>query len=191
MDTPQEVRDYMERFKLKGSALKRHRKRVPIYDAARAKLAVKPNAGLETPCGDLPAELFELIAAHLHPRDVARMRIVSSGWRQAFWSEKVVRASLRGCGQLVNRALLFEMLRDFDAVLDACYDETGVCGKMCRWECVLGKTSWPDHVQQETHETITRLCLAAVPLGKQRANAVDFTNFNEMHGLWLLKARSY
>ena len=75
-----------------------HKKRVPIYKAKTLKLAVEPDAALETPWGDMPTELMELVAAHLHPRDIGRLRGVSSGWRAAFWQERVVRASLRGCG---------------------------------------------------------------------------------------------
>ena len=84
--------------------------RIRSYNQAVAKLNVKPDIGLDTPYGHLPIELMELIAVHLHPEDVARLRSVSSGWRAALWQERVVRASLRGIGPRVNELLLFKIV---------------------------------------------------------------------------------
>ena len=72
----------MDQLRLKGPGLKRHKQRVSIYASTYAKLEVKPGGVLETCYGDVPPELVELVASYLHPRDVARMRSVSSGWRQ-------------------------------------------------------------------------------------------------------------
>ena len=66
--------------------------------------------GFDTPWGTLPIELVELIATHLYPEDVARLRSVSSGWRAALWQERVIRASLHGIGPRVNYMLLFKIV---------------------------------------------------------------------------------
>lgn len=154
-----------------------HRKRVPIYKAKTLKLAVEPDAALETPWGDMPTELMELVAAHLHPRDVGRLRGVSSGWRAVFWQERVVLASLRACGPRVDEALMVRMFCHSPAAWRAINDQVDVSTKAkwkarCAteyhetlWKPVLDRMEpWGEFVRARTHDTVSRICIALVPL---------------------------
>ena len=153
-----------------------HKKRVPIYKAKTLKLAVEPDAALETPWGDMPTELMELVAAHLHPRDIGRLRGVSSGWRAAFWQERVVRASLRGCGPRVDETLMTGMFMHSRAAWKAIGDQVDVSTKAkwkarCAteyhetlWKPVLDSMEpWGEFLHARTHDTVSRICIALVP----------------------------
>eukprot|EP00966_Prymnesium_polylepis_P021730 499505-Prymnesium_polylepis.1 len=60
--------------KVPDSAAARHQYRATIYDRSYTKLNVNPDTPLETKLGDLPTELVEIVAGHMDPRDVARLR---------------------------------------------------------------------------------------------------------------------
>jgi len=154
----------------------RHKKRVPIYAAKTLKLAVEPDAALETPWGDMPTELMELVAAHLHPRDIGRLRGVSSGWRAAFWQERVVRASLRGCGPRVDETLMTGMFMHSRAAWKTIGDQVDVSTEAkwiawratihhtTRWEPVLDSMEpWSEYLRARTHDTAKSICIALVP----------------------------
>ena len=139
-----------------SKARSRHKRRIPIYAAETAKLTVHPGAVLETQWGDMPIELVEMIASHLHPCDVGRLRSISSGWRAVFWQERVVRASLRGCGPLVDRVLMLAMFMHSGEARRAIFDQMDVSGPVSArlvrrakgvrdtalWEPVLDSMQW-------------------------------------------------
>ena len=163
-----------EQFKLDAYGLKRHKKRLSIYAATCAKLDVKPGGVLETCWCDVPSELAEIVASHLHPRDVARMRSVSTGWRATLWQECVMRASLRGCGRLVHIYLMIGMFsHGGGGGLKACFDQIYVGDRVC-WRYVLDKTDWSEHVRATTQSTTTYICVAAVPFGTKNVIAQRF-----------------
>jgi hypothetical protein len=161
----------MDQLRLKGPDLKRHKQRVSIYASTYAKLEVKPGGVLETCYGDVPPELVELIASYLHPRDVARMRSVSSGWRAALWQERVVRASLHGCGRFVHACFMMGMLRGGGGGVGTAIFDKLYTGDMVCWQYVLSKMRWSEHVRQKTEGTTTDICLAVVPLGTSNTHA--------------------
>ena len=148
--------------------------RIRVYNQAVAKLNVKPDIGLDTPYGHLPIELMELIAVHLHPEDVARLRSVSSGWRAALWQERVVRASLRGIAPRVNYMLLFKMVcasrHGMNAMHDLC-DNFWAKDRQSStivWEPVLDRMnelhgSWDAYIKVNTGNTVVRVWLSTMP----------------------------
>ena len=154
-------------------ARSRHRKRIPIYNAEIAKLTVQPGAALETQWGDVPTELMEIIASHLHPCDIGRLRGVSSGWRAAFWQERVVRASLRGCGPRVDRVLILGMFIHSGSARRAIFEQIDVSrpswamgdkNKTRLWEPVLNSIEpWTKYVRMCTNDTVANICFAMVP----------------------------
>jgi hypothetical protein len=156
--------------KVPDSAAARHQYRATIYDRSYAKLNVKPDTPLETKWGDFPTELVEVIAGHMDPRDVARLRGVSSGWRAALWQERVVRASLSGCGPRVDDVVLYSMImnsrlgiKSFKAHLEL--PLRGPWPSTMKWEPVLDEMGpWDDYIRLETHDTLTRICCAVVPM---------------------------
>ena len=148
--------------------------RIRIYNQAVAKLNVRPDVGLDTPYGHLPIELMELIAAHLHPEDVARLRSVSSGWRAALWQERVVRASLRGLGPRVNELLLFKIVcasgHGMNAVCDLCdnFWAKDRSSLTIAWEPVLDRMnerhgSWDAYIKMNTGNTVVGVWLSTMP----------------------------
>jgi hypothetical protein len=148
--------------------------RISIYNQAVAKLNVKPNASLETQWGDLPPELVEMVAAHLHPEDVARLRSVSSGWRAALWQERVVRASLRGLGPRVNELLLFKIVsasgHGRKAVINLCdnFWAKDRSSLTIAWEPVLDRMNerlgaWDAYIKMNTGSTVVRVWLSTMP----------------------------
>jgi hypothetical protein len=160
-------------------ARSRHRKRIPIYTAEIAKLTVQSGAALETQWGDMPTELMEIIASHLHPCDIGRLRGVSSGWRAAFWQEHVVRASLRGCGPQVDQVLMIAMFKNSGSAWKQICDQMDVwrpsrqlravafrvqpCGNLCSIASSHGPstsacaltTQWPTSASQWCHLSST------------------------------------
>jgi len=156
-------------------ARSRHRKRIPIYNAEIAKLTVQPGAALETQWGDMPTELMEIIASHLHPCDIGRLRGVSSGWRAAFWQERVVRASLRGCGPRVDEVLMVAMFKHSGSAWKQIRDQMDVSRPSWElraagiqsttlWEPVLNSIEpWTEYVRMCTNDTVANICFAMVP----------------------------
>ena len=149
-------------------------RRIRVYNQAVTKLKAKPDVGLDTPWGHLPIELMELIAVHLHPEDVARLRSVSSGWRAALWQERVVRASLRGIGPRVNELLLFKIVcasgYGMKAVIDLCdnFWAKDRSSLTIAWEPVLDRMnerlgSWDAYVKLNTGNTVVRVWLSTMP----------------------------
>jgi len=148
--------------------------RISIYNQAVGKLDVKPNASLETQWGDLPSELVEMVASHLHPEDVARLRSVSSGWRAALWQERVVRASLRGLGPRVNELLLFKIVsasgHGRKAVINLCdnFWAKDRSTLTIAWEPVLDRMnerhgSWDAYIKFNTGNTAMGVWLSTMP----------------------------
>ena len=149
--------------------------RIHIYNQAVAKLNIKPDMGLDTPWGTLPIELMELIAVHLHPEDVARLRSVSSGWRAALWQERVVRASLRGIGPRVNELLLWKVVSASGHATDAICELTDNIWTQNRskltiaWEPILDRMnerhgSWAQFLKNNVVNSATfRVWLATMP----------------------------
>ena len=148
--------------------------RIRSYNQAVAKLNVKPDVGLDTPYGHLPIELMELIAVHLHPEDIARLRSVSSGWRASLWQERVVRASLRGVGPRVNYMLLFKMVcasgHGMNAVHDLCdnFWAKDRQSSTIAWEPVLDRMNellgaWDAYIKMNTGNTVVRVWLSTMP----------------------------
>lgn len=120
--------------------------RIHTYNQAVAKLKVNPGVGLDTTWCTLPTEVVELVAMHLHPKDVARLRSVSSGWRAALWQERVVRASLRGIavGSRVSELLLWKVVSASRHGTDAICDMTNLWAEdrsklTIAWEPVLNR----------------------------------------------------
>lgn len=143
--------------------------RAAIYRASHAKLNIKPCATMETQWREVPSELVELIASYLHPRDVVRLRCVSYGWRAALWQERVIRASLCGCGPRIDELHMFILVkcsaRGLDA-LDKFTDDPWARGRPCtiRWEPVLDSMEpWDEFVHRQTHNTLIRICRTLVP----------------------------
>lgn len=148
--------------------------RIRVHTQAVAKLSVKPNMGLETQWGDLPIELVEMTALHLHPTDLARLRRVSSGWRAALWQERVVRASLRGIGTRISEMLLRRMLRASDHATDAILDLTDNpwakdrSSLMIAWEPILDRMikrhgSWDEFIKDNTRNAVVEMWLGTMP----------------------------
>ena len=148
--------------------------RIHVYNQAVAKLNVKPDVGLDTPYGHLPIELMELIAVHLHPEDVARLRSVSSGWRAALWQERVVRASLRGMGPRVNEVLLFKIVsasgHGMNALCDLCdnFWAKDRSSLTIAWKPVLDRMNellgaWDAYIKMNTDNTVVRVWLSTMP----------------------------
>ena len=173
--------------KVPDSEAARHQHRATIYDRSYAKLNVKPDTPLETKWGDLPTELVEVVAGNMDPRDVARLRGVSSGWRAALWQERVVRASLGGCGTRVDDVMLYSMVmnsrfgpRSFKAHL-----EIGPLHRpdpsTIKWKPVLDEMEpWDDYIRLVTRNALARICCAVVPM---KANATQDECLEELHKL--------
>ena len=81
LDSPDDTLELAHPRELPERFLTPKAHRAAIYSASHAKLGITPDSTLETQWGELPSELVELVASHLHPRDVVRLRCVSSGWR--------------------------------------------------------------------------------------------------------------
>jgi hypothetical protein len=148
--------------------------RIHIYNQAVAKLNIKPDMGLDTPWGTLPIELMKLIAVHLHPEDVARLRSVSSGWRAALWQERVVRASLRGIGPRVNELLLFKIVsasgHGMNALCDLCdnFWAKDRSSLTIAWKPVLDRMNellgaWDAYIKLNTGNTAAGVWLSTMP----------------------------
>ena len=177
-----------------SKARSRHKRRIPIYAAETAKLTVQPGAVLETQWGDMPIELVEMIASHLHPCDVGRLRSVSSGWRAVFWQERVVRASLRGCGPCVDQVLMLAMFMHSGEARRAIFDQMDVSGSMSAmlarnakgvkdttlWEPVLDSMQWWEYVGAYTHSTVCNICVVMVPFA---TNSTREQHVPEMYAL--------
>ena len=82
-DYTRDSRNVAHQVKVLEAAAARHQHRAAIYASSYDKLNIKPNAPLETQWGNLPSELVEVVAGYMEPRDVIRLRNVSSGWRAA------------------------------------------------------------------------------------------------------------
>lgn len=177
-----------------SKARSRHKRRIPIYTTETAKLAVHRVAVLETQWVDMPIELVEMIASHLHPCDVGRLRSVSSGWRAVFWQERVVRASLRGCGPLVDEVLMTAMFMHSGAAMRVIRDQMDVSGSVSAmlarrakgvkdttlWEPVLDSMQWGEYVGAYTHSTVCNICVAMVPFA---TNSTREQHVPEMYAL--------
>ena len=147
--------------------------RIRVHTQAVAKLSVKPNMGLETQWGDLPIELVEMTALHLHPTDLARLRSVSSVWRAALWQERVVRASLRGIGTRISEMLLRRMLLASGHATDAILDLTDNpwakdrSSLMIAWAPILDRMikrhgSWDEFINDNTRNAVVEMWLGTM-----------------------------
>ena len=151
----------------------RHNKRKKLFAATYAKLEVRhtDTYTLDTCHATLPAEIVDLIAAYMHPRDVARLRPVSTGWRSTLWQEKVVRSSLRGLGDVVDFSMMFKIISSLGCSLKPLFEYSG--DRVC-WRHLLDQFDWAASVKTTTENTVVGICVAMVPLGDVNAEAQFF-----------------
>ena len=189
LDSPDDTLELAHPRELPERFLTPKAHRAAIYSASHAKLGITPDSTLETQWGELPSELVELVASHLHPRDVVRLRCVSSGWRAALWQERVIRASLRSCGPRIDELQMFILVkrsaRGLDA-LDKFTDNPWARGRPCtiRWEPVLNSMEpWEEFAHRQTHCTLIRICTAMVPLTPNPTVEKYLEESDELNGL--------
>ncbi len=172
------------------AAAARHQHRAAIYACSYDKLNIKPNAPLETQWGELSSELVEIVAGHMEPREVVRLRNVSSGWRAALWQEGVVRASLHGIGPRVDKVTMYGLVmssrlgvRAFKRHLE--FAAGGADPPTIRWKPILDEMEqWNEYARLETHNALMRICCAVVPVA---TNATQKERLEELLELESLK----